>query len=74
LTKTDTHLRSLKGYDEPHPESRLYRKADGRKAKLRYIGHALMENRHGLAVAGMVTRAGGTAERSLKFRSFSANC
>jgi transposase len=45
------------------PESRLYRKADGREAKLCYMGHALMENRHGLAVAGMVTRAGGTAER-----------
>src|SRR5436190_14293579 len=33
------------------PESRLYRKADGREAKLCYMGHALMENRHGLAVA-----------------------
>ena len=27
------------------------------------MGHALMENRHGLAVAGMVTHANGTAER-----------
>ena len=27
------------------------------------MGHALMENRHGLAVAGMVTQASGTAER-----------
>jgi len=27
------------------------------------MGHAIMENRHGLAVAGMVTRANGTAER-----------
>ena len=27
------------------------------------MGHVLMENRHGLAVAGMVTTADGTAER-----------
>ena len=27
------------------------------------MGHATMENRHGLAVAGMVTYASGTAER-----------
>ena len=27
------------------------------------MGHATMENRHGLAVAGMVTLANGTAER-----------
>jgi transposase len=45
------------------PESRLYRKAHGREAKLSYMGHAVMENRHGLAVAGMVTQANGTAER-----------
>ena len=46
------------------PESRLYRKADGREAKLCYMGHVTMENRHGLAVAGMVTKADGRAERS----------
>jgi hypothetical protein len=45
------------------PESRLYRKAAGREAKLCYMGHVTMENRHGLAVAGMVTTAGGRAER-----------
>ena len=28
-----------------------------------YMGHATMENRHGLAVAGVVTLADGTAER-----------
>jgi transposase len=46
------------------PECRLYRKADGREAKLYYMGHVTMENRHGLAVAGMVTKADGRAERS----------
>jgi transposase len=45
------------------PQSRLYRKAAGREAKLSYMGHAVMENRHGLAVAGSVTLADGTAER-----------
>ena len=40
-----------------------HRKAAGREAKLCYMGHATMENRHGLAVAGMVTLATGTAER-----------
>jgi transposase len=45
------------------PEARLYRKGNGQPARLCYIGHALMENRHGLAVAGQVTPATGTAER-----------
>lgn len=35
----------------------------GREAKLSYMGHATMENRQGLAMAGMVTPANGTAER-----------
>jgi len=45
------------------PDSRLYRKAHGREAKLSYMGHATMENRNGLAVDGRVTQANGTAER-----------
>ena len=45
------------------PEARLYKKGDGQPAKLCYLGHALMENRHGLAVDGLVTQATGTAER-----------
>jgi hypothetical protein len=44
-------------------DCRLYRKAAGREAKLCYMGHAMIENRHGLAVAGMITLATGTAER-----------
>ena len=55
--KNDTHQSTS------DPDSRLYRKAAGREAKLCYMGHATMENRHGLAVAGMVTLANGTAER-----------
>jgi transposase len=45
------------------PEARLYKKGDAQPAKLCYIGHALMENRHGLAVDGGVSQATGTAER-----------
>ena len=45
------------------PEARLYKKGDGQPAKLCYIGHALMENRNGLAVRGGVSQATGTAER-----------
>lgn len=45
------------------PDARLYRKGDGQPAKLCYIGHALMENRHGLAVGGGISQATGTAER-----------
>src|SRR5476649_802238 len=55
--KNDTHASTS------DPNSRLYRKAAGREAKLSYMGHVTMENRHGLAVTGMVTRANGTAER-----------
>ncbi len=45
------------------PDARLYKKGDGQPAKLCYMGHALMENRHGLAVGGGVSQATGTAER-----------
>lgn len=45
------------------PASRLYKKARGKESKLCYMGHALMENRNGLAVGGIVTHATGTAER-----------
>ena len=45
------------------PDARLYRKGNGRESRLCYMGHALMENRHGLVVAGVLSRASGTAER-----------
>jgi transposase len=44
-------------------DAKLYRKGDGQPAKLCYMGHVLMENRHGLVVAAELTQAGGTAER-----------
>ena len=55
--KNDTHASTT------DPEAKLYRKAAGREARLSYMGHAMMENRNGLAVAGTVTQASGTAER-----------
>lgn len=45
------------------PESKLYRKGAGQEAKLAYLGHALIENRHGLAVDVELTEANGRAER-----------
>jgi transposase len=55
--KNDTHQSTT------DPQAKLYRKADGREARLSYMGHALMENRNGLAVDGTVSEANGTAER-----------
>lgn len=45
------------------PDARLYRKGPSKEAKLSYMGHVLMENRHGLVYDGCLTLATGTAER-----------
>jgi transposase len=45
------------------PEAKLYRKGSGQEAKLGYLGHVLMENRHGLIADALLTQADGTAER-----------
>jgi len=45
------------------PDARLYKKSKGSEAKLSYLGHVLMENRHGLLVQTMLTQANGRAER-----------
>ena len=54
--------------DETHqsttdPDARLYKKRDGDKSRLCYLGHALMENRNGLVVDATTTLASGTVER-----------
>lgn len=46
------------------PDARLYRQGNGKESRLCYLGHALMEHRHGLAVGGCVTLATGTADRT----------
>jgi transposase len=45
------------------PDARLYRKGRGKESKLSFMGHALMENRNGLIVGAIATRASGHAER-----------
>ncbi len=45
------------------PEARLYKKSPGTGAALCFMGHTLMENRHGFVVQGDLTQADGYAER-----------
>src|SRR5579859_5757006 len=52
----DTHA------SKTDPDARLYKKSRGSEAKLSYLGHVLVENRHGFIVDAMLTRADGTAE------------
>ena len=64
----EADFRGEKRSNETHasttdPDSRVYRKGDGRESRLSFMGHVLMENRHGLVVGAMATRATGTAER-----------
>ena len=44
------------------PDARLYKKSRGSEAKLSYLGHVMVENRHGFIVEAMLTQADGTAE------------
>jgi len=64
----ETDFHGEKRSNETHasttdPQARLYRKGVGKEAKLCFIGHALMENRHGLFVDACLTPADGHAER-----------
>lgn len=45
------------------PDAKLYRKGNSQPAKLYFMGHALIENRHGLVVQADATEANGVAER-----------
>jgi transposase len=49
-------------------QAKLFRKGKGKEAKLCFMGHALMENRHGLCVDISVSEASGTAERAEALR------
>ncbi|MBZ9858040.1 IS5 family transposase [Mesorhizobium sp. CA13] len=53
----DTHVSTA------DPDARLYRKGKGKETKLCFMGHELMENRHGLLVDACLTLADGHAER-----------
>ncbi len=64
----NTDFRGEKRSNDTHasttdPDSRLYRKSYGVASKLSYAGHVLMDNRHGLAVAGRLTLATTRSER-----------
>jgi transposase len=53
----DTHVSTT------DPQAKLYKKGKGKEAKLCFMGHALMENRHGLVVQAEASEADGHAER-----------
>jgi transposase len=55
--KNDTHA------SKTDPDARLYRRSKHADSRLAYLGHLLIENRHGLIVDAMATRADGDAER-----------
>ena len=55
--KNDTHA------SKTDPDARLYRKSHGMESRLAYLGHLLIENRHGLITDAMATIADGYAER-----------
>jgi len=49
-------------------EAKLMRKGNGQPAKLSFMGHALVENRHGLLVDLRVSAATGYAEREVAIK------
>ncbi len=55
--KNDTHASTSDA------DARLFRTGPGKEARLCFMGHALMENRNGLVVGAVTTRAPGHAER-----------
>ena len=68
----EADFRGEKRSNETHastsdPDAMLYRKGSGMEAKLCFIGHALMENRHGIFVDTRLTRVSGHAERLAGF-------
>lgn len=56
------------------PDARLYRKGKGKETKLCFIGHGLMENRHGLLVDACLTLADGHAERVAALHMIEPRC
>ena len=55
--RNDTHQ------SRTDPEAKLYRKGRGQESRLAYLGHVMMDNRHGLAIDTALTQAHGRAER-----------
>jgi transposase len=55
------------------PEAKLFCKGRGQAAKLCYMGHTLMDHRHGLIVDVEVTEADGYAERATALKLLDRN-
>jgi transposase len=55
--RNDTHA------SKTDPDAKLYRRSHHADARLAYLGHLIIENRHGLIVDAMATTADGFAER-----------
>jgi hypothetical protein len=55
--KNDTHA------SRTDADARLYRRSNQAESRLSYLGHLLIENRHGLIADAMATMADGFAER-----------
>jgi hypothetical protein len=75
----DVDFRGRRRTNETHasitdPEARLYRKGKGKEAKLCFMGHALMENRHGLIVETELTHADGFGERKAALAMINRRC
>jgi transposase len=64
--KNDTHASTT------DPDARLYRKSNGAESRLAYLGHVLIENRHGLIADAMATVADGYGERDAATRMVGA--
>ena len=47
------------------PDAKLYRRGHSHEARLAYLGHLVIENRHGLIVDAMASTADGRAERDV---------
>jgi transposase len=60
-SRGETLLRDTHGC-KTDPDAHLYRKSTGAAFQICHMGHVLMENRHGLPVAGRVTEATTAAE------------
>jgi transposase len=55
--KNDTHA------SKTDPDAKLYRRSHSGEARLAYLGHLVIDNRHGLIVDAMASTADGRAER-----------
>lgn len=57
--RNDTHASTT------DPDAKLYRRGQSHEARLAYLGHLVIEHRHGLIVDAMASTADGRAEREV---------